>query len=311
MKKSRTLTVAGVLLLFVLAVPRTSFAISGCNNGYLSGTYNAQVSSAAFSSVITTLNNNAGLSFGMTPNAASPGAAAASGGLVANGTSLVGDMPSLGRYYFDGNGGIVGLANYVPVLRALVGSYTVNNDCTLNIKLNSGQTYGGVVVNQGQQVLFIETDARASGITGTLAKSVNYCAPFTAQQSFGFTYFGANAVMAGAASGDTHSLLTFQPYSAVGTVTVDGAGNFSMTAFSTTTAGVQLQSSTGSYTINSDCSLRLSFNPSNAADGASPGAFLPPLGFTGLLSSNGNGAAGVLSVQNWQGGTATGMVIPQ
>jgi hypothetical protein len=43
------------------------------------------------------------------------------------GTGLVGNMPSLGRYYFDGNGGIVGLANYAPVLRALVGSYTVNN----------------------------------------------------------------------------------------------------------------------------------------------------------------------------------------
>jgi hypothetical protein len=310
MKKSR-LTVAGGLLLFTFSIPRASFAISGCNNGYLSGTYNAQVSSAAFSSVITTLNNNAGLTLGLTPNAAPPAAAAANGGLVANGTSLVGDMPSLGRYYFDGNGGIVGLANYVPVLRSLVGSYTVNNDCTLNIKLNSGQTYGGVVVNQGQQVLFIQTDPGAAGLTGTLAKSVNYCAPFTAQQSFGFTYFGANAVTAGAASGDAHSFLTFQPYSAVGTVTVDGEGNFNMTAFSTTTAGVQLQSSTGTYTINGDCSLRLSFNPSSAGGGASTGAFLPPLGFNGLLSSNGNGAAGALSVQNWQGGTATGTVIPQ
>jgi hypothetical protein len=181
----------------------------------------------------------------------------------------------------------------------------------LNIKLNSGQTYGGVVVNQGQQVLFIQTDSGAAGITGTLAKSVNYCAQFTAQQSFGFTYFGANAVTAGAASADAHSFLTFQPYSAVGTMMVDGAGNFNMTAFSTTTAGVQLQSSTGTYSINSDCRLRLNFNSANAAGGAGTGAFLPPLSFSGLLSSNGNGAAGVLSVQNWQGGTATGTVIPQ
>ncbi|HWC99559.1 MAG TPA: hypothetical protein VG456_22520 [Candidatus Sulfopaludibacter sp.] len=307
MRTFHALSVAGGLLLLTTTVPRNLYAITGCNNGYLSGTYNAQVSSAAFSNVISTLNNNAGLTLGLTPNIAP-----ASGGLVANGTSLVGNMAGLGRFYFDGNGGIVGLANYTPVLRALVGSYTINNDCTMTIKLNSGQAYGGVVVNQGQQVLFIETDSAAAGLTGTLSKSINYCAPFTGQQSFGFTYFGADAILAGASTGSSSAqqFLTFQPYSAVGTVTVDGAGTFTMTAFSTTGSGVALQSSGGTYTMNSDCSLRLNFASSATGD-ATAGGFLPPLGFSGLLSSNGNGAAGVLSVQNWQGGSASGTVIPQ
>jgi hypothetical protein len=318
MTNMRKLSAAGGILVFALGFCQPSFAVSGCNNGYLSGTYNAQVSSAAFSSVISTLNNSAGLTFGLTPNATA-GATTGSvggtvGGLVGNGASLNGNIPSLGRYFFDGNGGIVGLANYVPLTRSQVGTYSVNNDCTVNIKLSSGQTYGGVLVSQGQQVLFIESDVSGAGTTGTLSKSINYCVAPTGPQSFGFSYFGADAVLATPASGTAaaaNSLLTFQPYAAVGSVTLDGAGNFTMTAFSTTARGVQLQNSHGAYTMRSDCSLQLTFATDFSADGASTGAFLPPLGFSGLLSDNGNGAAGVLSVQNWQGGNATGLVIPQ
>jgi hypothetical protein len=320
MRKYRTLSFAGACLLVSFGFPRTSLAISGCNNGYLSGTYNAQVSSAAFNNVIGTLNANAGLTFALKPNTNNPATSGTTGGtyggLVGNGASLIGNVPSLGRYYFDGNGAIVGLSNYVPAVRMQVGNYSVANDCTVSIQLNSGESYGGIIVAQGQQVLFIESDTAGAGTTGTLSRAANSCSAPTSQQSFGFTYYGASAVDASVASTGVSvapptAMLTFRPFSAAGSITLDGSGGFTMRAFTTVAGGgVSLQSSSGTYTMTSDCSLSLKFN-TVAAGGAKTGALDTPVDFSSLLAGTGNGAPGVLSVQNWQGGTATGMVIPQ
>ncbi len=60
MKQSkRTLVTAGVLLLGLFAAT-PAFAISGCTNQSIMGTYNAQISSAAFTSVLNTLNGSSG-----------------------------------------------------------------------------------------------------------------------------------------------------------------------------------------------------------------------------------------------------------
>jgi len=60
MTASHKLFSVGALLACGLGVPRATFAVSGCNNGYLMGTYNAQVENANFLTVLQTLNGAAG-----------------------------------------------------------------------------------------------------------------------------------------------------------------------------------------------------------------------------------------------------------
>jgi hypothetical protein len=98
------------------------------------------------------------------------------GGLVNSPNSFSGQVVGLGRFFFDGNGNIVGQApGGVGDLNMSVGSFSVNYDCTATIKMNSGQTYDAVVVNSGAQVLFLESDKANRGQTGTLSSSPNFC----------------------------------------------------------------------------------------------------------------------------------------
>ena len=77
----------------------------------------------------------------------------------------------MSRFYFDGNGNIIGVATNVtapssaaglantPSTNAYMvpaGTYTVNPDCTANLTLTQGSTtytFNGVVANNGTQVL--------------------------------------------------------------------------------------------------------------------------------------------------------------
>ena len=147
-------------LLVCLGLPRASFGISGCTTGYLTGTYNAQISSTNFMNVLNTLNSTAatgsgkggaqaldaslppfggptGFGTGMPPAAGASDSGGTTGGTTVNlggfgnnPNSLSGQTPGLGRFFFDGSGNIVGLAQGANTNNVIIGSYSVNSDCT-------------------------------------------------------------------------------------------------------------------------------------------------------------------------------------
>src|SRR5215471_7924371 len=84
-----------------LALPGFS-AISGCNNGYLLGNYDAQVANFNLQNVLQAVNSGGAV---VTPSG-TPAAAVV--GFGSNPRSLSGSMPGASRFYFDGAGAIVG-----------------------------------------------------------------------------------------------------------------------------------------------------------------------------------------------------------
>jgi|SRR5579872_4523245 len=330
-----TLVLSGGLLFAGLGL-QPAFAITGCTNMYLQGTYNAQISNANFLSVISAVNADAS-GTGSTTSTGSGGSTGAAASSSVSSTfpgSLSSKTPYAGRYYFDGNGNVVGMqataAAGVPP-NAIVGTYAVDTNCNAKISLNGGRSFNAVITNQGQTVLFLESDASGIGAVGTMERSAGFCSSTNFPQSFGFALSGASKVTAastsdgGGMSGGTSSGGTaaatatqFAPYALVGTISLDGNGGFTMTSWSTSTSGkaaVSQANRSGSYTIATDCSISLSFNTSSS--GGSTGSVSAPLTFfNGLLPSASNGnsnmaATGLITVQAGDGVALTGVVIPQ
>src|SRR5579859_813140 len=121
----RSSFLAGLALCW-LSMPRISHAITGCTNTMLTGNYNAEVSSLNLQSVLNKLNGNA--------------SGVSDGGFGSNPASISGSVPGLGRFFFDGNGSIVGVTGASGNQQNMnVGTYTVNDNCSATIKLSSGQ----------------------------------------------------------------------------------------------------------------------------------------------------------------------------
>jgi len=383
MKRSeRTLLTAGALLLG-LSAATPAFAISGCTNQNIMGTYNAQISSASFTSVLNTL--------GATGSTVLPG------GFGSNAASIAGSTPALSRFYFDGAGNILGVASAGSSVLSPAGVYSVASNCTAAITLNSGQHYNAVVVNGGNQIMFLQSDAASNGVTGMLQRSNNSCVTPQYPVSFGFSYYGAAAAPAatgstgstgstgvtgstgttgvtgstgttgvtgstgttgvtgstgttgvtgstgttgvtgstgttgstgstgttgstgstgttgttGTTTTTTTTTSTFTADSAIGVLSLDGAGNFAVTLYSVNgAAGSQSFSGSGTYSVNNNCSLSLTF--ATPAPGAT-GALQPPASLAILLgASNSSGAlSGLLTIQPITGLILPGVVISQ
>jgi len=323
--------VAGLLV--GLGLPRASFGISGCTNANLTGTYNAQISSANFMNVLSTINGSAasahdanlppfggptGFGTGLPPSTSTGGTGGGNtgggttgsvtvnpGGFGNNPNSLSGQTPGLGRYFFDGSGNIVGLSAGPNSGNVMIGSYSVNSDCTAAMTLNSGQTFTAVLAQNGGKVLFIETDSSAIGATGELDLATTGCNTMGGTPlNFAFSFFGAKT--AAASSG---SAVSWQQNSAIGALFLDGQGGFNMTEWMSANGSIQPLTSSGTYAIGLDCSIKLTFAASSngGTTGSTSGL---PMAFRGLLVSD---SAGLIAVQPDQtlGDTVTGVVINQ
>jgi hypothetical protein len=331
----RTYLAAGILMLG-LGIPKASLAITGCTNAYLSGTYNSQISSIAFQNVANAIN----------PPGGTTGAATLPSGLGGNPSSINGNVPGLGRFYFDGSGNIMGLASNstagAPVY-AQAGVYSVASNCTAAIAMNAGQHYNAVVVDQGNQILYIQSDASGNGAAGILQRSSNSCVGSQYPQSFGFEFGGAIPVASSGATGATGTTVTtgttgttgatgttgttgatgttgttvatspaiLTPFSAVGILSLDGNGNFTVTEYQYGGTGTQALNGGGTYTIDPSCALNLSFTKPAAG---SFGALTLPAAFAGLLGTNatiGNTSTGLVIIQPVSGQPIPGLVISQ
>jgi hypothetical protein len=103
---------------------------------------------------------------------------------------------------------------------------------------------------------------------------------------------------------------TFRPYSAVGTLTLDGAGNFAITEYVvSSSAAAQTVNQSGTYSVNNNCALSLTFaTPTSGTSSAVP----TPAAFTTLLGISPTGAYnGLITVQPTSGSILSGTIIGQ
>src|SRR5580704_13199127 len=151
MKQLSKTTLVGGLLMFGLGLPGSAYAVIGCGNTYLQGTYSAQITSANYQALLSALNTSTtgtgSSGTTTTGGTGSTGTGTATttpngpqGGFGNNPNSITGAIAGLGSFYFDGNGNILGW-NATTSTYAPLGTYTVNDDCTATMKLTAGQTF--------------------------------------------------------------------------------------------------------------------------------------------------------------------------
>lgn len=290
MKRSQLRCVLGGLLIcgMGLGFPGASYAITGCTNANLLGTYAADVASASFLAVLSSIN--------------SPSATSSGGGSGTTGTSGInncqeffgtecaprssgsstfinspfgpaGSSPYRTQYYFDGQGNILGPMGSADTASTTVGTYSVNPDCSATMSLAGGVTLNAVLVSGGAGVLFMQNNAGSGGPVGTLQRTATTCIA-NSPQSLGFSFFGAQKV-SGTSSGSTTALLN--PVSAVGNLQLNGQGGFTMQEWVYQYGKTTATTLSGTYTVASDCSLSLTFAPTSAGGVTTP--------ITGTLSA--------------------------
>src|SRR5262249_35125764 len=162
----------------------------------------------------------------------------------------------------------------------VIGTYSVNNDCSATMSLKTGEAFNAVVAGNGATVLFVETDAKG-GAVGELDRATNACISSAsgAPQSFAFNAFGAQPATGGKLSPAS---------SAVGSVTLDGAGGFTLAEWVFTNGAVTKVTAAGTYSLNTNCSLSVTTTSSSPANSA-----LLPVSVKGLLVS---GSSGLVSI---------------
>jgi hypothetical protein len=372
----------GVTLL-LSAVPQLSAAVAGCNNGYLLGNYNAEITNLNLQNTLQTLNGTGGT---VTPagtgstgvSAVSTGSTSGSTGSAAtkvvgfanNPASLTGAVQGSSRFYFDGAGTIVGLATPAggnTAVPTAVGKYSVDTTCRATISFNSGANFDAVLADSGRTVVFLETDSSNLGLQGVLQRASS-CVSLSYPQSFAFSFAGASAASTsgtsgsggtggtsgstgtsgtsgstgtsgtsgstgtGGTSGSTGTSgtsgstgtsgtsgstgttgqaggsngLTFGAFSQIGTISTDGNGNFSITQTMISNGQVTRSSGGGTYSVDANCSLRLSFQ-SNAPGTTSN--FVAPMSISGLTTDSSGGV--LVSQPNANTSPLTGTFIVQ
>jgi hypothetical protein len=257
-------------------------AASGCSTGQLFGTYNVQVGSIGFQGAIT-----------LPPTTTT----AAVIGFANNPSSLSGKISGLGRYYFDGTGNIIGVTaatSTSPAVTSNVGTYTVNTDCSASVKFTSAAAYDLYLSNNGQQASYVRTDASGGSEFGILHRAgacVNLNGSYTFQAG-GVSTQSPTTGPSGAYA-----------YSAAGSLSLDGIGNFTLAESLVTSAGPQKSTAAGTYTIGGDCSVTLKFNTTGNSSN-----FTTPTSFRILMLDP---ATGMVALQPDANSTLTGTLTGQ
>ena len=294
MKRLRQTWILGGLLVcgIGMGLPDVSYAVTGCSNANLQGTYVSELASADLLNVLNSINTTA-TSGGSPSSVNNP--------FSANGVTIA---PV--QLYLDGQGNIValnpnggGATSTTPT-----GTYSVNTDCSASISLTNGATFLAVLVSGGSEVLFIQTNAGQGGAIGTLQRSSNVClASFPQPSSFGFSFSGTQQTTTSGKS------TNFSPVSGIGELQLNGQGGFSMQEWVYEGTIVVPATLTGTYTVGSNCTLSLTFATGGTSSAAGvTSAILAPVSFTGGLL---NGSTGLLTVQPNATSTVTGAFVSQ
>lgn len=228
MKRTITQVASRILLvsMMVLGVVSSTPAQSGCSLASLQGSYGI---------LVTGFSQPTGTTVASLPNA------------------------MVGVFTADGRGSITsgtftssfnGTIQFPPPTQTLTATYTVKPDCTGTL-IASGPNGGSVnfvIVARGSQVLFISLGNGPgpvqSGVGIRVDQSV--CSLASLQGTYGFHNTGFFQ------QGGTS--VASSPFTTVGIITADGAGNLSGTATASQNGNINQSSTiTGTYTVNADC----------------------------------------------------------
>ena len=207
------------------------------------------------------------------------GSSTALGSLIA-GTSNAPAFASVGRLYFDGNGGV--FATAMPgAIQMPSGTYGLNGDCTMSMTLTDAfatpaaagltptqgsATFEGIVVKGGNEIDLIQTGS-STGTTLTLRKARQSCTIDILGSAFGIIATGVATTPTVSATGTTSTPVS-TPFSLTGRFVSDGAGNLVQDAVGLASP-LTNREITGTYTVNGDCTGTATLT---TADGKKRGA---------------------------------------
>jgi hypothetical protein len=232
---SHRLTIAAVIALGSLVTPAAR-AITGCSTTNLYGSYALQFSGSS------TAASAKGI-FGLALPPATSGS-----GQTANTTSAA---AGIGRISFDGSGSATGTSSFSLAGKwmqgAVNGQYNVNSDCTLSLSLTDStggtEQFSGVAVGAGDTVYLVQTDS-GTGVVGLLRRTRGSCQVSDLVGTYAIQY-SANSASSPASS-------------SVGLLTLDGSGSASSTEWRFADGAAAQVSSSGTITVNADCTAMIS-----------------------------------------------------
>jgi hypothetical protein len=290
MNTQNVLRIVTGLALGMSLLPKAQ-AITGCGNNYLSGAYGVQFSGTTAPNLDSGVGGTAAPASVLGPawkfeSRQHRNAAEDPAGWVVTGFA---------QLILDGAGNLFG--NSAATLNGawlegpVTGAYTVNVDCSASFTLtDSGggvQNFSGVLVNQGDSVVFLQTDP-GSGISGTLRRSRNSCQTSDLAGSFGFQSAGTVPGAATAA------------YSSIGMINLDGQGNLTSIESRYADGSYVQVASSGTITVNLDCTVNLTLSPT--------GGSTNQVDFRGVIVNN---EKEMLLVQSDAGTVVSGSAIVQ
>jgi hypothetical protein len=173
----------------------------------------------------------------------------AGGSTLAASTSRVAGIVLL---VLDGSGTVSGTSSVnlgsTFLQGAVAGAYTVNDDCSATFTLtdasNNAAHFSGVLVAQGSSLFVTQTDLGA-GVSGQMQPLRGFCETSDLAGTFGLQY-----------SGTTGGAGAF-PFTSTGLLSLDGQGNATASEMRFNGASFQQVASTGTVTVNPDCSVNL------------------------------------------------------
>ena len=180
-----------------------------------------------------------------------------------------------------------------PAVTLNVGTFSVNTDCSASVKFTSGAAYDLYLATNGQEALYVRTDALGGSEFGILRRAGS-CVSLNGS----YTFQVGGVSTQSPTSGPTGEYA----YSAAGTLALDGIGNFNLAQSLVTSAGAQKSTASGTYTVGGDCSVTLKFNSTGNS------SFVIPASFKILMIDSNTG---MVAVQPTATDTLTGTLTGQ
>jgi hypothetical protein len=184
-------------------------------------------------------------------------------GVVVNSDGSFYSVAEAGTLTADGNGHLTGSDTNSQGGQAqsqtFTGTFTANSDCTgrasTTDSLGTTGHFNIVIVDDGQQILFIESDAGVA-VSGSAKRQATNCTTQTISGPYGYAITGWTYDSCGNGWGFAES----------GKVVADGTGGLSLEATVSQTGNISNGTSSGNYSVNADCTGTATFNNSAHLD---------------------------------------------
>jgi hypothetical protein len=292
-----------LLPLTLIATFATAQTPSGCqtNNSSINGAYGFTAAEVPLGGVI------------MTPPGTTQTYSNTPIGKLISGVNAGVPFSASGILYFDGQGNITASLSSSVSGQVKVGTYTVNNDCTMSVTLtdtlntapssptNINPTFAtahliGLVVGAGSEII-LTTKPSIPLVNGLFASPL--AIQLVRAQPFGCSTASLSGSYALIGTGIATTGTTTQAATFIAVVFFDGNGNVTAQTVGTPSSLASFQMA-GTYTVNTDCSGTMSITmPPSALPTAGTGTNTPtPLSLSFILTPPTLSAVGGTTISN-------------